>query len=305
MDAPPASRATAGGLLALVFWSSTIGFSRVLTEALGSMTAAAAIYLTAGVLGCAPLAVSARRRRELAVLPGAYWGWCGGLFAVYTLALYGAVGGARDRAQVVEVGLVNYLWPSLTLVFSVPVLGSRARWTLAPGIAIACAGVVLAVTPEGTAPLAGLAGRVAAAPLPYALALVAAVSWALYNTVGRRVAGGAGGGAVPVFMLVTGALLAASAAASGERGAWSAKAIAPLAYMAVFPTWLAYGLWDVGMRRGHIVMLSSASYLTPVVSTLVSTALLGLSPSARLWLSCLLVMIGAVVCNRAMIRSGP
>lgn len=294
------ARATRGGVLALAFWASTIGGSRFVSEQIGGMTAAAAIYLCAGVIGCARLAVSPERRRLLRDLPRPYWLACGALFVLYTVALYGAIAAARDRAQVVEVGLVNYLWPSLTLVFAIPVIGARARWTLLPGVVTAFAGVVLAATPSGDVPLAGLAQRLSEAPWPYALALVAAVSWGLYNPLGRRLAAGVPGDGVPVFILVSGLVLGVLAAFSGERAAPSRAVVLPILYLALFPTWLAYALWDAGMRRGHIVLLSSLSLCMPVFSTALSGLVLGVTLGARVWIACLLVVAGAAVCGASV-----
>ena len=50
----------------------------------------------------------------------------------------------ESREEVLAVGLINYLWPSLTLLLSVPILGYRSRWFLGPGMLVATAGMVVA-----------------------------------------------------------------------------------------------------------------------------------------------------------------
>jgi hypothetical protein len=75
-------RGTLQGLLALLFWGSTIAFSRSLTEQLGTLTAASYIFLLAGGLSCAYLVVSGRLGK-LVCLSRAYLVGCGALFVVY------------------------------------------------------------------------------------------------------------------------------------------------------------------------------------------------------------------------------
>ncbi|MGB9022784.1 MAG: EamA family transporter, partial [Candidatus Bathyarchaeia archaeon] len=142
------TRGTLQGLLALLFWGSTIAFSRSLTEQLGTLTAASYIFLLAGGLSCAYVVVSGRFGR-LAHLSRTYLTGCGALFIIYMASLYVAIGTATNRLQVLEVGLVNYLWPTLTLLLAVPILKSRARATLIPGCLLAFGGVLLAAAETG------------------------------------------------------------------------------------------------------------------------------------------------------------
>ena len=89
-------------------------------------------------------------------LPPRYLWGCGALFVAYTSCYCLAVGLATDREQVLTVGLVNYLWPSLTLLLSVPILGYRARWFLGPGMLVASAGMVVATAAGSDLSVAGL-----------------------------------------------------------------------------------------------------------------------------------------------------
>ena len=106
------------GLVAILFWSTTIAFSRSLTEQLGTFTAAALIYILAGLLGLLYESFQPGRLRGLTRLPRTYLWVCGGLFVLYITSLYLAVGMASTRIQVITVGLINYLWPAFSLAFS-------------------------------------------------------------------------------------------------------------------------------------------------------------------------------------------
>lgn len=99
--------------------------SRKVAEKLGTLTSASYIFLLAGALSCTYL-ITSRRFQAIVRAPPAYLFGCGTLFIVYMASLYLAIGTATNRLQVLEVGLVNYLWPSLTLAFAVPILGRKA-----------------------------------------------------------------------------------------------------------------------------------------------------------------------------------
>jgi len=289
------SRATAQGIIALLFWGSTIAFSRSLAEELGTLTSASCIFLLAGGLSCTYLIIS-RRLQGIVHVPRAYLFGCGALFVVYMASLYVAIGTAANRLQVLEVGLVNYLWPSLTLVMAVPILRRRARATLIPGCLLAFGGVLLA------AAQAGESWQIFAANLernwiPYLLAFVAAVCWALYSNLTRCWAREAESGATPLFLLASGLVLAGLRLIFPEATQWTSQSVLELGYMVVFPTILAYAFWDTAMRRGKMILVASLSYLTPLLSIIIGSIYLGVGTGWYLWAGCLLVIVGSLVCK--------
>jgi drug/metabolite transporter (DMT)-like permease len=231
------------------------------------------------------------------------------LFVLYTVCLYGAIGLARGRQQVLEVGLINYLWPALTLILSVPLLGERTHPALVLGVLLALAGLVLmasaAPAAEAQAKLSwsAFASNLRQNAWPYLLALVAAVTWGLYSNLARRWGGDAEGGAVPLFVLAAGVAMAGVRLGVTEATRWSVPAAWGVLFLAVFPALLGYVLWDAAMRRGHLTLVASAAYATPLLSTAISCALLGVLPGSGLWVACGLIVAGAVVCKAAL--SGP
>ena len=133
------------GIVAIFLWSTTIGFSRSLTEQLGTFTTAALIYSLAGTFGLLYTQRTTGGLVRILQLPRAYLFVCGSLFVAYMCFLYLAIGMADNRAQVLAVGLINYLWPGLSLVFSIPILGRKAKPLLLGGILVALLGIWLAV----------------------------------------------------------------------------------------------------------------------------------------------------------------
>jgi drug/metabolite transporter (DMT)-like permease len=112
-------------------------------------------------------------------------------------------------------------------------------------------------------------------------------------------------GAVPVFLLSTGLVVLALRFPLGERSVWSARALAETLYMAVGPSLLAYAFWDRAMRRGHLVLVASLSYLTPVLSTAASCLYLAVEPRRTLWIACGLVVGGALLSKISIRDAAP
>ena len=300
---PSPVMATAFGILAIVLWSTSVGVTRRLAESLGPLTSSAWIYTGSGLIGCGILALRGRLRRTLAA-PRSYLVGCGALFVVYLLSFCLAIGLASSSQQVIEVGLINYLWPGLTLVFGIPILGHRARPTLLLGLLLAFLGVYLATvselpqTPADVAS-AGLSlwNDFIREPLPYLLALCAALAWSLYSNINQRFVAGSSIIAVPLFLLASGVALLLLRPFVEETSHFSAAVMVELSYMALLPGLLAYYLWDVAMRFGSAITVASLSYLIPLFSVLLICWWQDVPMRTSLWLACLLLIGGAVVCR--------
>ena len=292
---------TALGIAAIALWSTTVAFGRSLTEQLGSLTTASLIYLVGGTLGCGYLAFAPRARTALKSMNARYLIGCGILFVVYMASLYSALGLARDRQQVLLVGLVNYLWPMLTLLLSIPILKTRAT-VLAPiGALVGTVGVFLAMTQGEGFTWQVLRQNLLDNSTPYLSGAVAAVSWALYSNLSRKWAANSQGGAVPLFMLGTGIILALARLAFPEQGQWTERAVRELLFMSVASS-LAYLFWERAMRHGDIILVAACSYATPLLSVIISSLYLGIAAGTRLWIGCALVVFGAIVCKLAIVE---
>lgn len=291
--------ATAGGFTAVLLWSSTIAVSRRLTEDLGALGAAALTCLFSAGLAVLFSLRTKRQRQALMALPAKYLWGCGALFTAYTLLLYLAVGWSRNREETLIVGLLNYLWPALTLLLSLPLLGAKARWTLWPATVLALSGIVLVLLPMGDRPQTRLLSALAANPGAYLTAVLAAVCWALYSNLTRRWAGGTSAGGVAFFLLLTGVLISVAALFSGEERHWDSSTLVRTVFLGT-ATFLAYSLWDRAMRNGKLALVTSFSYLTPLLSSLISVLYLGVMPGAGLWAGCFLLVAGSWLSWRSL-----
>ena len=292
---------TAAGVAAILIWSCNLGVSRSLAEKVGALTSGGSMFLIGGTLGCVYAAVVQRRFLAMLRLPRKYLLGCGAMFAAYMVCLYLAVGLASSRQQVLEVGILNYLWPSLTLLLSIPLLKTRTRAAFPLGIVLAVIGAAIAPMPPGAVSVDGLLHTLRSNPIPYLLALCAALLWALYSNLSRRWAAEAEGGAVPLFSLAAGLALLALRPLFSEPCAWSGAAVGELLFMALLPSLIAYSCWDLAMRRGNVTLVASLSYLIPVFATLLGSLYLGVRAGPNLWIACGLIVFGATICQGSVI----
>jgi drug/metabolite transporter (DMT)-like permease len=298
----PRAASTALGILAILIWSTSFAFGRSIMEQLGTFGGATCIYTLGGILGCI-LMILQRRLGDFLRMPPVYLFVCGGLFITYILAVQMGIGFARDRQQAVEVILLNYLWPGLTMALSVPLQRRSARWWLIPGVLLGVAGTAL-----GVASGRGLSGwhlleSLRAQPGPYALGLIAAVSWALYSNLSRRLAGNGKGSGVPVFLLASGLAMGVLYLFSNEQmhwTQWTHRVRLELLYAAIFPGLLAYMFWELAMRRGRMGLVVAVSYLTPLLATVITCLYLCVPLGAGLLTACVLVVVGAVLSSKAV-----
>jgi drug/metabolite transporter (DMT)-like permease len=303
-DAPRAATfwPTAGGALAILIWSTSVGVNKSQMTAIGSLTGGTGTYAVAGLAAIIWLAARPSARRGLRGLTLKYWLGCGLIFVVYSVCLNRAIGLSADEQQTLEAGLINYLWPATTILFSIPLLGTRARWFLWPGVLIALAGIWLACSAAapkdgGGVDMYAAWGRISGNSLPYIMALGAAVTWGLYSNLCRKWGGEGEGDGLAVFLMATALALGAMRMFTPEESAWTGRAAAETVFLGLAPGIVAYILWEAAMRRGRMMFVASLSYFTPVLSTAVTCAYLGVSPGWNLWAGAGLTAAGAVMCK--------
>lgn len=283
--------ATACGLVAILLWSTAAGLIRSVSELFGPLGGAALIY----TLGAVLLVLFLGRPRVRATS----WFYLivgSALFVAYELCLSLALGYASNRNQAIELGVVNYLWPCLTVLLAIVMNGQKARWLILPGTALALFGIVWVVSGDGLA-LATLVANVSTNPLSYSLALGCAVTFALYCNVTRRYAGGQN--LVMLFFTLAAAVLWLKYALSTEvLPAFTLNSSLQLGAAGVAMAG-GYALWNLGILRGNLTLLATASYSAPVLSSAFAAVWLGAHLTAQFWQGAVLVTVGSLMCWQA------
>lgn len=130
------TRSTAIGLFAPICWGMSVGLVRGIAEGFGMAQGQFLLYCIATT--CLFFMVGLPDFRKMSKkylfigIPTA-----NASSLSFCLALFTSAGGR----QTLEVGMVNYLWPSLTIVAAVLFAGVKARWHLWPGLLVAIAGI--------------------------------------------------------------------------------------------------------------------------------------------------------------------
>ena len=283
------------GVLAIVFWGTTIAFSRSLAEQLGAITAASWIYSVSGILGSIYLIGVPNGIKKTLQLPVSYLVFCGILFTSHTVCLYLAIGLAINREQVIEVSIINYLWPAITLIFSIPVLGKRARISLIPGIILALTGFYLVTVQNKILSWEGFKENFQINYFPYIIAFCGAVCWGLYSNLSRHLASYTEGRAVPLFLLFAGLILNIIRIIFFKETYWHQGVVLKILYISIFPTFIGNLFWEKAMQKGRITLVVSLSYFIPLLSITISSLYLSVAIGINLWIACILVVLGAII----------
>lgn len=283
--------ATACGLVAILLWSTAAGLIRSVSERFGPLGGAALIY----TLGAVLLFVLLGRPR----VRSTSWFYLimgSALFVAYEVCLSLALGYASNRNQAIELGVVNYLWPCLTVLLAIVMNGQKARWMIVPGTALALFGILWVVSGNGLS-LATVVTHVNSNPLSYSLAVGCAITFALYCNVTRRYAGGQN--LVMLFFALTAGVLWLKYAASSEViPAFTLNSSAQLVAAGVAMAG-GYALWNLGILRGNLTLLATASYSAPVLSSAFAALWLGAHLTAQFWQGAVLVTAGSLMCWQA------
>ena len=283
--------ATACGLVAILLWSTAAGLIRSVSELFGPLGGAALIY----TLGAVLLFVLLGRPR----VRSTSWFYLimgSALFVAYEVCLSLALGYASNRNQAIELGVVNYLWPCLTVLLAIVMNGQKARWMIVPGTALALFGILWVVSGNGLS-LATVVTHVSSNPVSYSLAVGCAITFALYCNVTRRYAGGQN--LVMLFFVLTAGVLWLKYAASSEViPAFTLNSSAQLVAAGVAMAG-GYALWNLGILRGNLTLLATASYSAPVLSSAFAALWLGAHLTAQFWQGAVLVTAGSLMCWQA------
>ena len=283
------NKATLIGLVAIFLWSAIVGLIRSVSDHLGPTGGAAMMYSVASVFLL--LSVGWVRLRGF---PRRYLAWGSLLFVAYELCLALSIGYAHTSRQAIEVGMVNYLWPTFTIVAAILFNGQRANLLIVPGFALSIIGIAWVLGDARGLDLPGMLANVRDNPLSYGLALAGAVIWAAYCAVTARIGHGKNGVTL-FFMLVSAALWIKYLLQGGGAMVFSLEAMVYL-LLAAAAMGFGYAAWNVGILHGNVTVLAGASYFIPVFSATLSMLLLRTPLSLAFWQGAAMVCGGAILC---------
>lgn len=283
------TKATWIGLAAIVLWSLIIALIKEVSNSFGAIGGAALIYSLASVFLL--LSFGWTRLKEFP-LPYLIWGSL--LFVSYEICLALSIGYSTSSRQAIEVGMVNYLWPTFTIIFAIVFNKQKANFLIVPGFFISLIGICWVLGGDQGLSLEGMLSNVQNNPLSYGLALLGTVLWASYCTITAKMANGKNG--VTLFFILVSIVLWVKWLLLGE-GTLNFE-LQPTIYLVVaaFAMGMGYGAWNIGILHGNVTLLAAASYFIPVLSAVVFAVILSTHLTFSFWQGALMVCLGALLC---------
>lgn len=277
------------GLLAILLWGTIVGLIRSVSENFGATGGAAMIYTVASVILLFTVGFP-----RLSAFPRRYLLWGSVLFVTYELCLSLSIGYAHTGRQAIEVSMVNYLWPTFTLVAAIIFNGQRATVLIFPGVLISMLGILWVLGGDKGLNLSEMAENIQDNPLSYGLAFAGAVIWATYSIVTAKFARGENG-ITFFFMLVAIALWIKYLISGGGEMNITVRSVFTLV-LAASAMGFGYAAWNIGILHGNVTVLAGASYFTPILSAALATLILHAPLSLSFWQGTAMVCGGSILC---------
>lgn len=281
---------TAYGLLAVLLWSTVVGLVRYVTEQFTPLGGTALV----DTLGALLLLVTVGLP-DMRAVSRTYLLVGGSLFVICEIGLALALGFSHSRTEAMEVGVINYFWPSLTILFSIFMNRKKVKIFIVPGIILATFGVIRVLGGEGVSfSFSALTEHFLKNPLCYSLAFLDAVVWALYSALTPRFAKDQN--AVALFFVLAAILLwILYFLLPGPLMLFPMHALPDLVLASV-ALGLGYGFWNIGLLRGNTSVIIPFSYFTPVLSSIFAACWLKTSLGWSFWEGVMMVTVGALFC---------
>lgn len=277
------------GLTAICLWSMIVALIKEVSRDFGPIGGAALIYSLASILLF--LSFGWTRIKDFSIT---YLIWGSILFVAYELCMALSIGYTHNNKQAIEVGMVNYLWPTLTILFSNFFNQQKSNLLIIPGICLSMFGICWVLGGEYGLSINAVMLNIYANPLSYGLAFLGAILWATYCTVTARSANGKNG--ITLFFVMVSIILWIKWMLIGDS--FPPLELNSLIYVvgAAFAMGMGYGAWNIGIMYGNVTLLAVASYFTPVLSSLISAVFLNTYLGFSFWQGTCMVSLGALLC---------
>ena len=285
----PHKKATLIGLIAILLWSAIVGLIKSVSEGFGPVGGAALIYTCSAVLLLFTIGFP-----KIQKFPVSYLIIGSVLFVCYELCLSLSLGFTHSGRQAIEVGMVNYLWPSMTILLAVIVNRQKTSPLIIPGVVLAIIGIGRVLGGNGGFSLTEMMNNVMDNPLSYGLAFSGAVIWTIYCVVTQRIARGNNG--ITLFFILTALTLWVKYFTSPQPEfvlSWHAWISLLLAAMAMG---FGYAAWNVGILHGNVTVLAAASYFIPIISAVLAAFMLDSHLTLAFWQGTAMVSLGSLIC---------
>jgi drug/metabolite transporter (DMT)-like permease len=282
--------ATLIGMSAIVMWSTLVGLIRLISDELDALTCLMLLYIISTIILCFIFKLP-----KFNQIPKIYYAVITVLFVAYELCFSFSVALAQTPIQTIEVGVINHLWPTFTIIMMLFTRYLRFNTKLLVGIFISALGVMMIQTQGFQLSMTGVIQNLLFNPLSYLLAFAAAFLWAFYCVVLMKYK--------PENNVIVALFFCTSIFLVLKWILNTPLSLEPinihnsiLILCASVCLSLGYAAWNIGMIHGYANILVSSSYFVPILSAYFSSLLFGVSLDQFFWLGTSLVVLGSIIC---------
>ena len=277
------------GVIAILLWSSITALIRDLSELFSPIGGAALMYTVSALFLMSVMGIP-----KIKDYPKPYLFIGGGLFVSYEICLALSLGMANSRHQAMEMAIINYLWPALTILLSLMLSPKKINILVYPSILMAFTGVAWCISGEQGISLTILLSNIADNPLTYFMAFSAAIIWAVYCVVTIKISNKKN--ATSLFFIATAATLWVQYLFSNEASLHFTLPSTVTLLVSGIVIGAGYALWNQAVVGGDIILLGTLSYFTPIFATLFASVYLSISLTGSFWQGVALVTLGSLIC---------
>ena len=277
------------GVIAILLWSSVTALIRDLSELFSPIAGAAMMYSVSAIFLMSVMGVP-----KIKDYPIRYVLIGGSLFVTYEICLALSLGMANSRHQAMEMSIINYLWPALTILLSVLISPKKVNILVYPSILIAFTGVGWCIAGDQGISINTLMNNISDNPITYLMAFSAAFIWAFYCVITKKISNGKN--AIVLFFAATAITLWVKYFFSNEPSLHFTLPSTVTLIISGIVIGTGYALWNQAVIGGNIILLGTISYFTPVFSTLFASVYLSISLTNSFWKGVALVTLGSLIC---------
>ena len=260
------------GVAAILLWSCLVALIRDVSELFSPIGGAAIMYSISAIFLILVMGLP-----KLNDFPPRYLIIGATLFVSYEVCLALSLGMANTRHQAMEMAVINYLWPTITILLTVFSGRKKVSLWVYPCVLIAFIGVAWCITGDNNVSVAVLMNNFSDNPITYLMAFSAAFIWAVYCIVTQKLSNGKN--AITLFFTATAVTLWVQYAFSDEPTLTFSMRSTVTLLIAGIVIGSGYALWNKAIIGGNLILLGTMSYFTPVFSTIISSFYLSITLS--------------------------
>ena len=271
-------------------WASLVGLMKQVSAALGPELGVTLIYSLSALLLLAIF-----KAPDFKQISKKYLIFGTILFVAYEVCFSFAIAYSQTARQAIEISIVNYLWPSLTVLAFVIFKELKFNFLIILGLLISISGIIFIQTGSSDFSLNSLVDNFHSNPLSYILAFTGAIIWAFYCVITKKMSNGQN--PISIFFVGVALTLWFKLLVSGQFTIPSMDIPAVITLLVASAAMgFGYAAWNIGIIHGNITILVVASYFTPIISSILAMFVLQTQLSMSFWQGTAMVTVGSFIC---------